>query len=274
MSRIPYRPAAPCSIASTPATRVHDRAGRRPPRDRQRRARARRRSTTWRSWAGSCSTWTTALGIPRREQAVLFERLLTLLTSCDERRYGQWEQQSWWDFVGAERRSDGVPEVPRRRADAHARRGAGAGDERAYRRADPRASCCSTSPEPEGASTRAGRADERRVDRPVGAAPARPRRRAASRLPGRRVSSSTATASPASRRRRRPARSTADYYVAALPVEIMRLLAGTAVAPAGAAARRARPSRHPLDERRAVLPRHATCRSSTATRSTSTRSGR
>ena len=49
--------------------------------------------------------WTTALGIPAAEQAVLMERLLTLLTSCDERRYGQWEQQSWWEFVGAERRS-------------------------------------------------------------------------------------------------------------------------------------------------------------------------
>ena len=33
------------------------------------------------------------------------ERLLTLLTSCDERRYEQWEQQSWWEFVGADRRS-------------------------------------------------------------------------------------------------------------------------------------------------------------------------
>ena len=49
--------------------------------------------------------WTTALGIPVGEQGVLMERLLTLLTSCDERRYEQWEQQSWWDFVGAERRS-------------------------------------------------------------------------------------------------------------------------------------------------------------------------
>ena len=49
--------------------------------------------------------WTTALGIPVGEQAVLMERLLTLLTSCDERRYEQWEQQSWWEFVGAERRS-------------------------------------------------------------------------------------------------------------------------------------------------------------------------
>jgi uncharacterized protein with NAD-binding domain and iron-sulfur cluster len=33
------------------------------------------------------------------------ERLLTLLTSCDERRFEQWENQAWWDFIGAERRS-------------------------------------------------------------------------------------------------------------------------------------------------------------------------
>ena len=50
--------------------------------------------------------WTTGLGIPLSEQTVLMERLLTLLTSCDERRYEQWEHQSWWEFVGAERRSE------------------------------------------------------------------------------------------------------------------------------------------------------------------------
>ena len=33
------------------------------------------------------------------------DRLLTLLTSCDERRYEQWELQSWWVFVDAEQRS-------------------------------------------------------------------------------------------------------------------------------------------------------------------------
>jgi uncharacterized protein with NAD-binding domain and iron-sulfur cluster len=36
---------------------------------------------------------------------VLVERLLTLLTICDERRYEQWELQSWWDYTDAERRS-------------------------------------------------------------------------------------------------------------------------------------------------------------------------
>jgi uncharacterized protein with NAD-binding domain and iron-sulfur cluster len=33
----------------------------------------------------------TQLGIPPNEHAVLFERLMTLLTSCDERRFEQWE---------------------------------------------------------------------------------------------------------------------------------------------------------------------------------------
>jgi uncharacterized protein with NAD-binding domain and iron-sulfur cluster len=47
----------------------------------------------------------TQLGIPPHEQPVLMERLLTLLTSCDERRFEQWEQQGWWEFVGAEQRS-------------------------------------------------------------------------------------------------------------------------------------------------------------------------
>ena len=47
----------------------------------------------------------TRLGIPPNEHAVLMERLLTLLTSCDERRYEQWELQPWWEFIAAERRS-------------------------------------------------------------------------------------------------------------------------------------------------------------------------
>ena len=48
----------------------------------------------------------TSLGIPPQEHAWLMERLLTLLTSCDERRYEQWELQSWWVFVAAEQRSE------------------------------------------------------------------------------------------------------------------------------------------------------------------------
>ena len=47
----------------------------------------------------------TQLGIPPNEHAVLMERILTLLTSCDERRYEQWENQAWWDYIAAEQRS-------------------------------------------------------------------------------------------------------------------------------------------------------------------------
>ncbi|WP_435771969.1 hydroxysqualene dehydroxylase [Nocardioides sp. SYSU DS0651] len=43
--------------------------------------------------------------VPPHELAYFVERLLVFLTSCDERRLGQWEKVSWWDFVGAGRRS-------------------------------------------------------------------------------------------------------------------------------------------------------------------------
>jgi uncharacterized protein with NAD-binding domain and iron-sulfur cluster len=45
------------------------------------------------------------VGIPPPELALFLERLLTLLTSCDERRFEQWERLSWWVYTGAERRS-------------------------------------------------------------------------------------------------------------------------------------------------------------------------
>jgi len=45
------------------------------------------------------------VGVPLPEYAALVERLLTLLTSCDERRYEQWDLQSWWEYTGADRRS-------------------------------------------------------------------------------------------------------------------------------------------------------------------------
>ena len=49
----------------------------------------------------------TGLGISAEDQAFFVDRLLVLLTSCDERRFGQWEKQSWWEFVDAEHRSPG-----------------------------------------------------------------------------------------------------------------------------------------------------------------------
>lgn len=43
--------------------------------------------------------------VPPHELAYFVERLMVFLTSCEERRFGQWEHMSWWDFVGAETRS-------------------------------------------------------------------------------------------------------------------------------------------------------------------------
>ncbi|MGE2835866.1 hydroxysqualene dehydroxylase [Mycobacterium sp. SMC-4] len=47
----------------------------------------------------------TQIKIAPWELASLSERLLTLLCSCDERRYEQWETYSWWDFCDADNRS-------------------------------------------------------------------------------------------------------------------------------------------------------------------------
>ncbi len=47
----------------------------------------------------------TQLGIPPLELAAFFERMLTFLTSCDQRRIEEWENMTWWNFVDAEHRS-------------------------------------------------------------------------------------------------------------------------------------------------------------------------
>jgi uncharacterized protein with NAD-binding domain and iron-sulfur cluster len=47
----------------------------------------------------------TTLGIPARDQANFVNVLLTLLTSCKERRFAEYEHQSWWEFSGAQTRS-------------------------------------------------------------------------------------------------------------------------------------------------------------------------
>jgi len=47
------------------------------------------------------------LGIRPWELAYFLERLTRLLTSCDERRYQEWEHKSWWEYVGADRFSGG-----------------------------------------------------------------------------------------------------------------------------------------------------------------------
>lgn len=44
-------------------------------------------------------------GLTARDLAHFTQRLLILLTSCEARRYGELEQQSWWQFSGADTRS-------------------------------------------------------------------------------------------------------------------------------------------------------------------------
>ena len=80
----------------------------------------------------------TQLGVPAVDVAWLLERLFTLLSSCDERRVEQWDLQSWWSYVQAERRSEAFR---RYLADGLTRTlvaARGEGDERAHGRADPR----------------------------------------------------------------------------------------------------------------------------------------
>ncbi len=45
------------------------------------------------------------LGLTPGDISHFCERLLILLCSCEARRFAEWEQQSWWDFSGASRRS-------------------------------------------------------------------------------------------------------------------------------------------------------------------------
>jgi uncharacterized protein with NAD-binding domain and iron-sulfur cluster len=46
-------------------------------------------------------------GIPFDEVLYFVSRLLVFLTSSDERRFGQWENTTWWDFIRAENKSAG-----------------------------------------------------------------------------------------------------------------------------------------------------------------------
>jgi uncharacterized protein with NAD-binding domain and iron-sulfur cluster len=45
-------------------------------------------------------------GVPPNELAFFVERVMVFLTSSDERRFGQWEHVSWWDFIKAEGKSE------------------------------------------------------------------------------------------------------------------------------------------------------------------------
>ena len=168
----------------------------------------------------------TRVGVPVHEYAALVERLLTLLTSCEERRIGQWELQSWWEYTGAARRS---PAFQRFLADGLTRTLVAArGREMSARtggmilvqllqdlaRVGGRADRVLDAPtsevwiDPWVAHLR-GRGVDVRLGAPVEALHLSGGRLAGATVAGQRVE--------------------ADFYVAALPVEVMRLLASPAL---------------------------------------------
>ena len=64
---------------------------------------------------------------PAARGRLLRQRLAVFLTSCDERRFGQWEYVPWWDFVGAASRSAEYQKVVARGPHPVARGGEGDG---------------------------------------------------------------------------------------------------------------------------------------------------
>ena len=65
--------------------------------------------------------------------------LSDLMSACDERRFGEFENQSWWEFTGADDRSPAFRKFLADGLDPYAGRGPGARDERAHGRLHPAA---------------------------------------------------------------------------------------------------------------------------------------
>ena len=64
-------------------------------------------TSDWRATLQFAAEYAVNLGIPVAEQVHFVRLLNNLLSACDERRFEQYENQSWWEFSGAERRSEG-----------------------------------------------------------------------------------------------------------------------------------------------------------------------
>jgi uncharacterized protein with NAD-binding domain and iron-sulfur cluster len=58
-----------------------------------------------RDWLLEIKSLMQPLGVTAAEMAYFVERLLYVLTCCDDRRFAELEHQSWWDFIGASSRS-------------------------------------------------------------------------------------------------------------------------------------------------------------------------
>ena len=64
-------------------------------------------TSDWRATLRFAAEYAVNLGIPVAEQVYFVSLLNNLLSACEERRFEQYENQSWWEFSGAERRSEG-----------------------------------------------------------------------------------------------------------------------------------------------------------------------
>ena len=64
-------------------------------------------TSDWRATLKFATEYATTVNIPLVEQAHFIHLLSDLLSACDERRFEQYENQSWWEFCGAARRSPG-----------------------------------------------------------------------------------------------------------------------------------------------------------------------
>src|SRR5215207_8529039 len=165
----------------------------------------------------------TSLGVPPQDTAWFLDRLVTLLTSCDERRLGQWELESWWSFVDADHRSKAFQKflaegltrtlVAARAREMSARTGGSILLQLIFdlTRAGGRADRVLDGPTSDvwidpWAAHLEGLGVEIRRGAPVEGI----------ELAGGRVASATVGGQPV----------TAEHYVAAVPVEVMRLLAG------------------------------------------------
>ena len=140
------------------------------------------------------------IGLAPDELAFFAARFWQILTSCDERRIGEYEQIDWWEFIGAEHTLGVLSEIPRHRLYAVARCRQGAQGQRPYRRrhvhADDdhvyRSDRRVDGPPP-------GWADQSRLDRPVAQLSRSARRAVSVRSRRSRRFCATAGRSPASR---------------------------------------------------------------------------
>jgi len=64
-------------------------------------------TSDWRATLRFATEYATSVSIPLVEQAHFVHLLSDLLSACEQRRFEEYENQSWWEFSGAARRSQG-----------------------------------------------------------------------------------------------------------------------------------------------------------------------